>query len=82
MFLMIFYVCNEFGYLIWQVGFEMIDTIADAEGISMGSVSFKAQFGKGTFFLLDSRVIILSCYIVILSNIIALPSLFFGFNNL
>lgn len=25
----------------------MIDTIADAEGISMGSVSFKAQFGKG-----------------------------------
>lgn len=31
----------------------MIDTIADAEGISMGSVSFKAQFGKGTFFKLD-----------------------------
>ncbi|KAF3667153.1 Peptidyl-tRNA hydrolase, mitochondrial [Capsicum chinense] len=30
-----------------SVGFEMIDTIADAEGISMGSVSFKAQFGKG-----------------------------------
>lgn len=30
-----------------NVGFEMIDTIADAEGISMGSVSFKAQFGKG-----------------------------------
>nr|XP_025884434.1 peptidyl-tRNA hydrolase, chloroplastic isoform X3 [Solanum lycopersicum] len=29
-----------------NVGFEMIDTIADAEGISMGSVSFKAQFGK------------------------------------
>ncbi|PHT53175.1 hypothetical protein CQW23_07637 [Capsicum baccatum] len=28
------------------VGFEMIDTIADAEGISMGSVSFEAQFGK------------------------------------
>ncbi|KAK4354343.1 hypothetical protein RND71_026537 [Anisodus tanguticus] len=30
-----------------NVGFEMIDTIADAEGIHMGSVSFKAQFGKG-----------------------------------
>lgn len=25
----------------------MVDTIADAEGISMASVSFKAQFGKG-----------------------------------
>ncbi|CAN4123433.1 unnamed protein product [Withania somnifera] len=30
-----------------NVGFEMIDTIADAEGISMASVSFKAQLGKG-----------------------------------
>lgn len=30
-----------------NVGFEMIDTIAYAEGISMGCISFKAQFGKG-----------------------------------
>ncbi|WJX72415.1 aminoacyl-tRNA hydrolase [Trifolium repens] len=29
------------------VGFEMVDTIAEAEGISMNSVSFKALFGKG-----------------------------------
>ncbi|GAB4845314.1 hypothetical protein Ancab_038723 [Ancistrocladus abbreviatus] len=30
-----------------NVGFEMVDTIAEAEGISMNSISFKAQFGKG-----------------------------------
>ncbi|CAJ2676173.1 unnamed protein product [Trifolium pratense] len=30
-----------------NVGFEMVDTIAQAEGISMKSVSFKALFGKG-----------------------------------
>ncbi|XP_043715765.1 peptidyl-tRNA hydrolase, chloroplastic-like [Telopea speciosissima] len=30
-----------------NVGFEMIDTIAEAEGISMSSVNFKALFGKG-----------------------------------
>ncbi|KAK2439450.1 aminoacyl-tRNA hydrolase [Trifolium repens] len=30
-----------------NVGFEMVDTIAEAEGISMNSVSFKALFGKG-----------------------------------
>lgn len=30
-----------------NVGFEMIDSIAEAEGISMNSVSFKALFGKG-----------------------------------
>ncbi|XP_030535472.1 peptidyl-tRNA hydrolase, mitochondrial isoform X1 [Rhodamnia argentea] len=30
-----------------NVGFEFVDTIAEAEGISMSSVSFKALFGKG-----------------------------------
>ncbi|KAI4331512.1 hypothetical protein MLD38_029697 [Melastoma candidum] len=30
-----------------NVGFELVDTIAEAEGISMSSVSFKALFGKG-----------------------------------
>ncbi|XP_019424579.1 PREDICTED: peptidyl-tRNA hydrolase, mitochondrial-like [Lupinus angustifolius] len=30
-----------------NVGFEMVDAIAEAEGISMTSVSFKAIFGKG-----------------------------------
>ncbi|XP_019176960.1 PREDICTED: peptidyl-tRNA hydrolase, mitochondrial-like [Ipomoea nil] len=30
-----------------NVGFEMVDAIAEAEGISMSSVSFKALFGKG-----------------------------------
>ncbi|CAO2841475.1 unnamed protein product [Amaranthus hypochondriacus] len=30
-----------------NVGFEMVDAIAEAEGISMNSVSFKALFGKG-----------------------------------
>ncbi|XP_042490136.1 peptidyl-tRNA hydrolase, chloroplastic isoform X2 [Macadamia integrifolia] len=30
-----------------NVGFEMIDTIAEAEGISISSVKFKALFGKG-----------------------------------
>ncbi|XP_044476478.1 peptidyl-tRNA hydrolase, chloroplastic-like [Mangifera indica] len=30
-----------------NVGFEMVDAIADAEGISMSSVNFRALFGKG-----------------------------------
>ncbi|KAJ9677064.1 hypothetical protein PVL29_022186 [Vitis rotundifolia] len=30
-----------------NVGFEMVDAIAEAEGISISSVSFKALFGKG-----------------------------------
>ncbi|WVZ10975.1 hypothetical protein V8G54_015505, partial [Vigna mungo] len=30
-----------------NVGFEMVDAIAEAEGISMNSVSFKGLFGKG-----------------------------------
>ncbi|KAI3911062.1 hypothetical protein MKW98_015719 [Papaver atlanticum] len=30
-----------------NVGFELVDAIAEAEGISMSSVSFKALFGKG-----------------------------------
>lgn len=30
-----------------NVGFEMVDAIAEAEGISMSSVNFKAHFGKG-----------------------------------
>ncbi|XP_010265214.1 PREDICTED: peptidyl-tRNA hydrolase, chloroplastic-like isoform X2 [Nelumbo nucifera] len=30
-----------------NVGFEMLDTIAEAEGISMSDVSFKALLGKG-----------------------------------
>lgn len=36
---------------MFQVGFEMVDAIAEAEGISMNSVSFKALFGKGTLAL-------------------------------
>ncbi|KAK7251596.1 hypothetical protein RIF29_34928 [Crotalaria pallida] len=39
-----------------NVGFEMVDTIAEAEGISMSSVSFKALFGKG--FIGDVPVIL------------------------
>lgn len=31
-----------------NVGFEMLDAIAESEGISMSSVSFKALFGKGS----------------------------------
>ncbi|XP_050203794.1 peptidyl-tRNA hydrolase, mitochondrial [Mercurialis annua] len=30
-----------------NVGFQMVDAIAEAEGISMSTVSFKALFGKG-----------------------------------
>ncbi|GAA0165366.1 esterase [Lithospermum erythrorhizon] len=30
-----------------NVGFEMVDRIAESEGISMSSISFKALFGKG-----------------------------------
>lgn len=33
----------------------MVDYIAEAQGISMGSVSFKALFGKGSFFILSSN---------------------------
>ncbi|KAG4398434.1 hypothetical protein GLYMA_08G040400v4 [Glycine max] len=39
-----------------NVGFEMVDTIAEAEGISMTTVSFKALFGKG--FIGDVPVIL------------------------
>ncbi|XP_059455051.1 peptidyl-tRNA hydrolase, chloroplastic-like [Corylus avellana] len=38
------------GIIQWnslQVGFEMVDAIAEAEGISISSVSFKALLGKG-----------------------------------
>ncbi|KAM7479727.1 hypothetical protein LguiA_027940 [Lonicera macranthoides] len=34
-------------WLIVGLGFEMVDTIAEAEGISMSSVSFKSLFGRG-----------------------------------
>ena len=34
-------------FCFFQVGFEMVDAIVEAEGISMNSVSFKALFGKG-----------------------------------
>lgn len=30
-----------------QVGFEMIDAIAEAEGVSLSSMQFKAMVGKG-----------------------------------
>ncbi|KAL3021906.1 hypothetical protein AAZX31_05G217800 [Glycine max] len=39
-----------------NVGFEMVDTIAEAEGISMTTVSFKSLFGKG--FIGDVPVIL------------------------
>ncbi|KAF8378476.1 hypothetical protein HHK36_029817 [Tetracentron sinense] len=32
-----------------NVGFEMVDTVAEAEGISMSTVCFKALFGKGGY---------------------------------
>ena len=35
-----------------QVGFGLVDVIAEAEGISIGSVSFKALLGKGSDFFL------------------------------
>ncbi|KAK9926252.1 hypothetical protein M0R45_023493 [Rubus argutus] len=38
-----------------NVGFEMVDAIAEAEGISLSSVSFKALLGKG--FIGDAPVI-------------------------
>ncbi|OAY81934.1 Peptidyl-tRNA hydrolase, mitochondrial [Ananas comosus] len=31
----------------FRVGFEMIDVIAEAEGISLSSIQFKAMLGKG-----------------------------------
>lgn len=47
--------CVEFYRVIlflvfwFQVGFEMVDAIAEAEGISISTVSFKALLGKGTY---------------------------------
>lgn len=35
-------------FMISQVGFEMVDAIAEAEGISLSKMQFKALFGKGT----------------------------------
>lgn len=40
--------------LLFQVGFEMLDAIAEAEGISVSTVQFKALFGKGILLLLVS----------------------------
>ena len=36
-----------------QVGFEMIDVIAEAEGISLSSMQFKAMVGKGNILTKD-----------------------------
>ncbi|XP_027341334.1 peptidyl-tRNA hydrolase, chloroplastic [Abrus precatorius] len=47
---------KKFAATRHNVGFEMVDTIAEAEGISMTSVSFKALFGKG--FIGDVPVIL------------------------
>ncbi|KAL2342502.1 hypothetical protein Fmac_003787 [Flemingia macrophylla] len=47
---------KKFAATRHNVGFEMVDTIAEAEGISMSSVSFKALFGKG--FIGDVPVIL------------------------
>lgn len=33
--------------LSWQVGFELVDALAAAEGISLGSMQCKAAIGKG-----------------------------------
>ncbi|GAV82854.1 Pept_tRNA_hydro domain-containing protein [Cephalotus follicularis] len=38
---------NKYNATRHNVGFDMVDAIADAEGISMSSVSFKALCGKG-----------------------------------
>lgn len=38
---------NFFWKDSFQVGFEMIDAIARAEGISMSSIRFKALLGNG-----------------------------------
>lgn len=38
------------GGVVLQVGFQMVDALADAEGISISGVSFKALFGKGRLF--------------------------------
>lgn len=41
--------CNNiWRWCSFQVGFEMVDAIAEAEGISLSSVSFKALVGKGS----------------------------------
>lgn len=36
-------------YTTVQVGFEMVDRIANAEGISLTSGSFKSLLGEGDF---------------------------------
>lgn len=41
--------CDKTGWCDFeQVGFEMIDALADAEGIYMSSVNFRALLGKGS----------------------------------
>jgi len=43
-----------------QVGFEMINVIAEAEGIPLSSMQFKAMVGKGnTLVLLTLNILIL-----------------------
>lgn len=48
---MVFFLLKK---LLFQVGFEMLDAIAEAEGISVSTVQFKALFGKGILLLLVS----------------------------
>ncbi|KAL0697880.1 hypothetical protein Bca4012_054002 [Brassica carinata] len=38
---------EKYQYSRHNVGFEMVDLLADAEGLSMNTVNFKALFGKG-----------------------------------
>ncbi|RWW66786.1 hypothetical protein BHE74_00025833 [Ensete ventricosum] len=52
-----------------NVGFEMIDVIAEAEGISLSSMRFKAMFGKGTFDYCKCRTFAYSCCVHMLTEV-------------
>jgi hypothetical protein len=45
------YFLFQSNYVCTQIGFEMIDAIAEAEGISVNSKQFKAKVGKGNHML-------------------------------
>lgn len=47
---LLLYLSHCIFILLLQVGFELVDAIAEAEGISMSTVSCKSLFGEGLFY--------------------------------
>ena len=56
---------------VFQVGFEMVDAIAEAKGITLSCVSFRALIGKGS----KSLHLVLEIYVITQSGMLYQSSL-------